>query len=115
MGCCDVTSTRLRTKGIKYARRGGIYNGHFTFKLGGADSSSTKELSSGSKRKGTAQVHSDWIRPTSNARSTAGTFMILVRGGPLWRIIPVLTISDIGCDPNETSYKLNRLVSSIAV
>ena len=42
--------------------------------------------------------------------------MILVgRAGPLWRIIPVLKMSDFGCDPNEISYKLNRLVSLIAV
>jgi hypothetical protein len=32
--------------------------------------------------------------------------------GSLWRTLPIL---NIGCDPNETSYKLNRLVSLIAV
>ena len=67
----------------------------------------------------TAPVHSDWMIPVSilGARSTAGTLIILVRGGggPLWRIITVLIMSDFGCDPNEISYKLNRLVSLIAV
>ena len=95
---------------MRYARLGGIYDGRFTVKQSGASPSRTKELSSGFERKGIAQVHSDWMGLASNARST-NTFMILVPEWSPWQIIPVLKVSDIGCDPNETSYKLNRLVS----